>query len=378
MAVSRSLIGLLALVLVLGSGSAVASESPNEPQRDPADAANLAIAVVAIAAAQGQRAGSTWKGLDEATRSSVVRELDWAKSERERLAKKLRRDLAEVNGPDQACERDLLRQKHRAADALLAEYVSQLRFARGDRRSGLRKLESRLERHVLQPIGRIAKETVKASLPELVGIYLSGGTLSRALIRGVAKRHAQDLALQAITRKFYGVGAMSVDQAKEVCTDQAKPKVPPATTDGSPAIPPARYAGSFDEAELVDMLSFDGGKPETNDVWLVIDREGRVSGGFTVYQKGHFIGCPGEVADWEGILDPNQIVGPGLLQTLAGAMEDKSLEAYDAIEDECIVPPAPYDDVWPFDLEIQSASDGVITGVIADVLPFTVEWVAEP
>ncbi len=130
------------------------------------------------------------------------------------------------------------------------------------------------------------------------------------------------------------------------------------------AIPAGRYEGAFDETLLIDLLSMDFGEPDVNEIEITIDDTGLVSGTFAVHQTGVFIGCSGQEDDWTATVDAGQRIGAQLPQTLITTWTFRGTESFDALADECLDPPLPYNETDTFEIEFTTYSDGTITGSV--------------
>lgn len=242
---------VLALLLVmLPAGLVVAADE--DDRRTIHDASNFRLASTAILAAQDQRTGSAWKTLDAEARSVIEGQIEWLKYARRELPRQMRRELARYPGDDEACERAAIRGSKKELDAELAQHLGQLRQVRGNHQKAFTRMHRSIQRDVLKPLGKLAKQALKQSLPELAATYLSGGAFSRAVLRNVVKRNVvrvvrregQDLALRAVARKIWGPGATSAQDALEqACADHATASPAAGTADVADAAdPPPAFA----------------------------------------------------------------------------------------------------------------------------------------
>lgn len=147
----------------------------------------------------------------------------------------------------------------------------------------------------------------------------------------------------------------------------------PAEEDPPPAIPAGTYTGSFDQALLIDLLSYDFGKPETNTVTVTVDDEGIISGDIVVHQEGVFLGCPGAVDHWIGTVDAGQRIGSELPQIVTVTVQSSGFVSFDAgtwDNSQCLVPPVPYSDGGSMGLSFDRIVDDLLTGAADDYMPF--------
>lgn len=232
MPLRSSITVLLALALLLAAlpgGAAVAADD-EVGRRRLEDAASFQLATTAIVAAQGKRAGSTWKSLDKETSTVVENQIEWFKHARRQLARDTKRELDRYRGADEACERDVIQAAKRELDAELKQHLDQLRHLRGNHQKAFTRMHRSIQRNVLKPLGTLAQQALELSLPELAATYLSGGAFSRTVVRSVLKRNvvrvvrkkSQDLALRGLARKMWGPGATATDKAlQEACVGKA-------------------------------------------------------------------------------------------------------------------------------------------------------------
>lgn len=154
----------------------------------------------------------------------------------------------------------------------------------------------------------------------------------------------------------------------------------PTEEDPPPAIPAGSYTGSFDEALLIDLLSYDFGKPDTNTITVTVDEEGLIGGDMAVHQEGVFLGCAGAVDDWIGTVDSGQSVGSELPQSVTVTMQTSGFESFEAEgfgagAAHCLVPPRPYSDGGSMGLSFDRIADGLLAGKADDYMPFELRLV---
>ncbi len=235
----RRLLATLIALALLGATLLAPVAGADPSARDLHEAAAFKLATEAIVAAQGTRAGATWDGLDAATKSIVARRIQRIKDEREALAALARAELDRYAGKDGVCERAQIEQEWKEADAGLERYLVRLRHVRGDQQKALTKMGRFINRNVFKPLGKVAKQALRKSLPELAAIYIDGGGLSRAIVKSVLKRNVvpvvrkegQDLLIRVVSRKFHGPGAITTEEALEAACGKQAAKVSPAPSD---------------------------------------------------------------------------------------------------------------------------------------------------
>ncbi|MEA2024347.1 MAG: hypothetical protein U9N79_08680 [Actinomycetota bacterium] len=172
----------------------------------------------------------------------------------------------------------------------------------------------------------------------------------------------------------------TVDEETTTTATEETTTTEPTEEDPPPAIPAGTYTGSFDEVLLIDLLAYDFGKPEINTITVTVDDEGIISGEFAVHQEGVFLGCPGAVDDWTGIVDSGQQIGPELPQIVNVTVSSSGFQSFEAVgfgpgAAHCLVPPVPYSDGGLLAMSFDRVVDGLLTGDADDYMPFELQLV---
>jgi hypothetical protein len=232
---ARQLLAIgLAMALLLVASPTLPAVAADE-ERDVYDAAAFKLAAEAIVAAQGQKGGATWKGLDKTTREIIERRIQRIKDEREALAKKVKAALAEQRGQEHECERAAIEHAWKSSDAQLEHYLKRLRHARGDKRSDGTRIWRSFQHNALKPLEELAKRSLPKSPLELIKLYLSGGS---AAVVDTVKRNAirivrEDLLIRVATGQFRGRAAVTSDVAlREACGEKAQASPAPEDVAG--------------------------------------------------------------------------------------------------------------------------------------------------
>lgn len=183
-----------------------------------------------------------------------------------------------------------------------------------------------------------------------------------------------DACLGAIPEDTTGESTSTTTDEESTAADPEEPTTTePTDEEPLPAIPAGTYVGSFDERLLIDLLSYDFGKPDTNVLTVTVDEAGVISGDMAVHQEGVFFGCGGAVDDWTGTIDAGQSIGPDLPQIVTVTMRTSGFESFDAgswNDSRCLVPPVPYSDGGSMGLSFDRVVGGVLTGYADDSMPF--------
>jgi hypothetical protein len=144
-----------------------------------------------------------------------------------------------------------------------------------------------------------------------------------------------------------------------------------------PAIPAGVYTGSFDARIMADVIAQDFGTPQINTMTIGIDAEGRVSGDLHIHQEGQFMGCPGAMSDWAGIVDSGQIIGPHLPLTVVATTKTMETVPFDATwaDAQCLPSPEIEYNQGPLSLVFDTINGGRLSGVAEDYVPFELQLV---
>jgi hypothetical protein len=128
---------------------------------------------------------------------------------------------------------------------------------------------------------------------------------------------------------------------------------------------------------MADVIAQDFGTPQINTMTIGIDAEGRVSGDLHIHQEGQFMGCPGAMSDWAGIVDSGQIIGPHLPLTVVATTKTMETVPFDATwaDAQCLPSPEIEYNQGPLSLVFDTINGGRLSGVAEDYVPFELQLV---
>ncbi|MGB9357825.1 MAG: hypothetical protein WCC01_04635 [Acidimicrobiia bacterium] len=148
------------------------------------------------------------------------------------------------------------------------------------------------------------------------------------------------------------------------------------STEAPIPIPPGTYRGEFNEAVVLPLTYADYVGAKVNEIQIIIDESGSVSGSFAlVFEGDAFFGCPA-YDRWGITIDEGQGLSERLPTQVVGTLHDETLRTRPCHGCGCYDERSVYDDTGPTRVTFTGHSEGTIVGwAIDEDFPFAAELV---